>query len=1313
MNVQITWEGTDITTSVIEYSREQDICTGFGTLDLNVEAKTAKNFKPWDTIILYEDGHQVHIYNIASEEQRIPDGMYVVNCQDDSKRLTDFFIDTLYTIDYPSSCRYWIELFLNQSGVTYNFNVDDYGTDLSDNTSLGGTSAYDAIIQLLQMSGWYLYFDSDNICQIGNLDVSSIPVASFTTDEILEIGYTKSDKMLRNRVVVWGASDKDSNWIFADTSTMTPWNRDAGDYRTTVYANGLIKTFGIAYSLAKTILDEFSKTIPQKNLQVVGAHSEVVLGSVISGNTRTLSVQGMVTHIIVNLSSDGFTSTYTLDKVCPRLFGYASWNDWVYIGTQGKGVWRKWLKNFTWYDYSTGITDLNIKDLSAYDGLLGSVTDGGKAYIRHTSEGSWRQYAPAGLTNNFVPSGALGSGIFGSIYVTSGILAEASSLDRLEGVAGAVTIGFSVPNPSGLPLPSGTGDLFPASGNLSWIQSVALGGYPVYTQQIVVISGGETNADFGIVDLETNWDGNNLISVFNGKTKPGLVVPICSGAKFDYKGPTVALGGLTITAGGQLTFGPSYEGAGHSITVMPAPTSGIVVEQTSWDLNEMPFSGGFWLTSVFTGNIGGIITDDDYDYDGKIYNFGPNGTYGTVTKNYVCVASGTWDEYGGYDYTATINYNFAGDFITDYTAYTFHKIDENNFAVCKFTFDYINYFGYFDIYQINTPETPIPVWGQTQTASGTITGHTAITIERLNYLQDDYTFLAGPQILGGSRYTGILYAQAPVGAGNPPPEVKFSVIDSFTGSINTITICGTEYGYYRAISLYGVSPNYGYFGVVEFLPIQQGPPDSWDGFKVHKILFNRNTGSISHSYTSLRPQLPLGPITLEVGSWDLGGYPTDYRYFTVGPANENPDTGIGFGHFFCHVGIGWKDYPFIPQVSNDAGEVLVVDWELSTIGEGSVRTWQDTYFGEVGGFGKIINSPDWTRSREVGIKDTLKVYPTFSRYVSNTPVCIMNYTGTSIDTIHAFIDPHDFDTVVGYPEIPPDYVFFELLYPMMDDVDDTIYGSVSKIWGSDSITVGYDISGNLTKILFPQLDGFAQDFTTGQPLENKLFRSFTDSNYEIITIPVARVLISDRIRGTGRYNILFHDPKATASGLFTIIYEDSLPLYLDTSKNIPTIFYHKPYADDFPSSTMGRSFLNELGSFEVISPGGGMGTHDVRVFDLTDPLGFLPASGITASGFLDRFAGVAGGHLGLVMYNSSFDREGGAFVPYMQIASGNITHVDFTNNNPNPYMFVCASGTSNASGRFMQYNPNESMWFDCSATLPSGMITIIRADDRM
>jgi hypothetical protein len=207
------------------------------------------------------------------------------------------------------------------------------------------------------------------------------------------------------------------------------------------------------------------------------------------------------------------------------------------------------------------------------------------------------------------------------------------------------------------------------------------------------------------------------------------------------------------------------------------------------------------------------------------------------------------------------------------------------------------------------------------------------------------------------------------------------------------------------------------------------------------------------------------------------------------------------------------------------------------------------------------------------------------------------------------------------------------------------------------------------------------------------------------------IVPSGELVNMSKYVVLRHDPKVLPSGIFTIILEGGGPFYVDTSKNIPTVVYAKPYVDDYPSAYIGRSFLNEYGSFTIISPGGGMGVHDARVFDLLDESGVFPASGVT-NGILDRYIGVAGGHLGAVMFNSGLTNNGGMFVPSTVIASGNFTHLDFTNNDPDPYIFVSTSGIS-TSGRFFQRDKETSLWHDCSATLPSGIITIIRADDRM
>jgi hypothetical protein len=1336
--------GDDI---LIEYTREHDICTGVGTIDFIIGAEA---YPPeiWSKVWVYSDLGFLSRYNVVSVEKKAPDGVWLISCQDDSKRMMDYFIDEQYEITYPSTSVYWMKKFLDEAGIAYVID-SEYGVMMSENASLGMTSCYDVITQLCQMNGWAFQFTMDedppnfysSVCHIGKFSITENQSGGAHIGEhrVIELGYIKSDKMLRNRAVVWGAGDPDTGaWIWADTSTTTAWNRPDGDYRTIVYANGCIKTWGVAASLATTILNEFSQTIPEETIKcfynygdgwktneegdpIPKTYSEMVaLGYYVglmsnvnaSSPRHSIYVGGRVTHLTERMDSTGLTATYALDRRCPRLFGYAEWSDYVYIGTTGAGVWRKWITSSTWTNYSTGITDLNIKDLTAYNGLLGSVTDAGKSYIRHIQNASWAQYSPIGFTNNFVISGE----VFGSEYLTSGILAEASSLDRNYGINGAITIGFTIPNVIGMEEFASSGmanrrhDLFPASGNLSWVEA------------IVVVSGETVMHDFGIIDLETNWDSKNLISVYGGTTISGTIhINYITPTPYDY-------GDVPRGGGGWNCSSPNL------LVISPPPSSGIVLEPTSTDLGDFPWSGGYWIIETNVGSWGGTVIEDSEELEPKLYGMRYYGDdYWSLETHQICTASAIWNpEYEWWDFDgdyAKYYYLDITGFGDNIDTFFFNKLNDTTFTITGIDSGNFEFDTTTDTYFIEISGNDATVTDHVSNNLGpTYHYYYASVVGRMTYANSN------------GRYIGILQPYADEGEGDETPvTMKFKVVDGNTGGlVSEQDICSvTDHENLQGFGYTNTSPHHSIFGVIEGSP-GTGILDRWEGWRVYVIIFNHNTGGFSVGQID-------GPDDYPEGSWDTGMnwlfYSADnrhwnnaggdeyigYRHNILGIVNENPDSGAGFARIFArcivtHTNLG-APWPF-----DHWTYVYGINGTVSMGGDISVEPWTD-----------IIHNDDDERitqqESEGWMENQLKttygqcvgtpgdILPTFSRNISNTPIGSYAFKGDYDTNNFELIlsNPDDFSeisvTKIPYPNEwgIGDFNILTNVWPMLDDVENLLYLELD-----DTLTVGYDLGGNIKKLFFPRTD-WNQDTAYGQPIQNALFNPNPSVSHYYWFLPRVPIEYEQEIHHN--YMVLYHDPLITISGgtlpsgvsvgQFDIIYHHNKPIYLDTAKNVPTVIYTKPYLDDYPSELVGVSFLNELNSFTVISPGGGMGVHDVRTFDLTDDLGLFPASGLSASGFLDRYVGVAGGHVGAVMFNSTFDREGGMFVPYAVIASGNFTHLDFTNNDPDPYIFVSASGIS-SSGIFLQRDKASSIWHDYSATLPSGVpITIIRADDRM
>jgi hypothetical protein len=494
---KILWNGKDISTEVVDYTRNIHICNGIGTLTLSIKGTSTTNFIPWSVIELYENDIKKGRYYVSSVEKIKPGLMTVLSCQDETKKLQDYFISENHIVDFPSRTRYWLEKFLDEATVDYVFDTDGLGEPISNNTSFGMTFALDEVTRLCQQSGWYFYADGYGTIHIGKLEVDTNSYKAILNDYTAEsLSVNKNDRMLRNRVIVWGsASFTYDKWIFAEESTITPYNYDLADIRTAVLSNSNIESIGFAQTLATRILKETEKITEVKTVNVIG-YIDLTVGDTVYVNSRFYKGTGIVTTINANVSTNGVITTIIIDERCPRLYGYFDLGGYVYIGTEGNGVWRKPLKwEHTWENYSTGITDLNIQDLAINNGLFACVTYTGDLYTRTLWDAGWSKVSATGFMD-VTPSGITYSGIPVSGYFT---------FDEVE--CKAVTINqanneiMAVFNTRGSTFWSG-GLVWPSGVQRSWLYTSP--GEGNYTVVPITISGEELDYEITAYDLDTN-----------------------------------------------------------------------------------------------------------------------------------------------------------------------------------------------------------------------------------------------------------------------------------------------------------------------------------------------------------------------------------------------------------------------------------------------------------------------------------------------------------------------------------------------------------------------------------------------------------------------------------------------------------------------------------------------------------------------------------------------------------------------------------------------------------------------------------------
>jgi hypothetical protein len=416
-----------VTSYVISYERTKSICTGIGSFNFVISKTVPHTLDLWDKVYLYEGSHKVGTYYIGETGESVNPGNLSVSCLDGSKKLTDYFISEQYTTTGITYSLYWLVKFLDEAGIDYDISaIEDDGLPIVKDTVLGMMSAYDQVFNLCQQNGWVFYFDKDNTCIIGSvIKDSESPDHSYKSHDIINMNIDKNDKMYRNRAVVWGKQDPiTSQWVFADITKHTSWDYDNKDIRTMVLANSTIQSGWDAENLANEMLNEFCKHTYQKEIELDGDHN-IELTDTVTVKTKYFTGSGLVTTVGSSLSSNGLITRFILDERCPRMFGYFGWTgSYVYIGTSGFGVWRKPIGGATWTDFSTGITDLNIIDLSVNNGICACVTSSGAVYLRYIYEGVWFVYTPPIFTETLDPL------TLGHEYLSSDVKAVACSIDR-------------------------------------------------------------------------------------------------------------------------------------------------------------------------------------------------------------------------------------------------------------------------------------------------------------------------------------------------------------------------------------------------------------------------------------------------------------------------------------------------------------------------------------------------------------------------------------------------------------------------------------------------------------------------------------------------------------------------------------------------------------------------------------------------------------------------------------------------------------------------------------------------------------------
>jgi len=1339
MDVQITWEGNDITESVIEYRRDQRICDGIGSIDITVEADTSRAFDTWDNIILEEEGITKGKYFIGSVEKIAPDGTYLIAAQDNSKRLQDYFIKDTYLIDYFSTARFWIEKFLDEVGLSYTFTTTESGGILSNNTQLGIASAYDTIIQLLQISGWYIYFDANGTAIIGAKEVDTKIAETIQTEEIINLTINQHDRDLRNRVVVWGNANPNTGaQIFADVSVITPWNYSIKDKRTVVIANHNIDSYSAAYSIANLALNEFSKITHIKTVEIVGA-IDVSIGDYVMIDSDYFKGAGLVTSIGSSASSKGLSTILILDEKCPRLFGFFMFKGNVYVGTDASGIWEKDIDFPDWANFSDGLIKVNILDLDINYGMYATVAagesgPGGVYHRRYLGGTAWIPFASvSGLGLDLITSSGIifPSGVLpdetpysGGAYPFEGLSARCCIIDDSTQNVYVAYNHIELADP-----------LYQDKVNVdrrSWVfQFNSAGG--LTTIHPVVTSGAFA---YTSVDIET-WGSSIILSTTRGAFE--IVLPVPSGDDGSF--------GDNFTGKWGTTHSPDHTinnyfhnledfdtNIGDGTTLTMLPPADILIPASGFG----GYAGGLKTTDqVLSDNFArSILVKNTEDNRGIIYQFIKDSFVYKVRKYEFEFDVGFGDYKWNIKWTKDTNLAADGHHVLAY-----YLIDESTLATLSAPHS-LNADAIHWDYSLKWRKTNID-------AVSTISNVTIDTYQ--THFQDDFSFaFAG-------RYAYLVHPREEVGSdaihgydliinmvdgtfthrrmeadfptlNYTPVATEDYIIHMGIYMVSLLEGEGWEWRlYYRVISretgavlAETTGGPYSYpliwkkevpedWEVVDFdYEGNQGvvsPPDSMEKYVMSYANAIRMHGARQQVRGWLHVQYRYKPIPMPTWTDEID-YVSLYWTLTL-----YTDPEIGFGGVHVGVPYGGVDHRYHPDPNDSA-------WELDKAMPDFMRT----------------NRQDEGTVDYYGIT---KFLPLFRRTEEDIPLVALRMRVSkepTDDYVHALVHPDNYQIL--FQLTPQSGHEFVNVNSAVDDLDDTVYflihdGNPRQLDGNNNWLAGYDLEGNLTKdmagIKGPILDKLKTRFVIIGDII-LVFREQSEDNQtlnvliEYYEYDVAKFwnFVPPETKLIAKYEILRKD---LTDESFRVIHRPPFRMQVENSKDTPLVVY-----PDGPSAFGIRATqVAESGTFYFRDAVQVVTTRDARVFDIVGsgiPSGVAPP-GIhpfyIASGGLQagRQIGFVGGPDFYVL-PATLSGE----VTVVQTFEKDLHNIETTNTLPSPYIFVSSRDETVLSGgaslflgsgfrQFFQRNPGEQFFNDHSFGLPDARITIIRADDRI
>lgn len=236
------------------------------------------------TIDLGYDGSENRVFRgyVKMRDYNEPEGVYTITGNDVLVRAIDYFMasldpDTPFTRNNISA-EDLVEDLLGEAQLTdYTYEATFFTFGVQNPVEVNLVSVYDFCKLIADTLTWTIWADNSGTVHFENRkpyvqdglsgqpgDTADSPVASYTIGDILTSSYSRSDRDLRNRIVVYGRGD-----VSAQASAVSP-HLPAGFYKTAVLAWEGLDTQSLAQDSANYNLNMLNRLTESAQISIIG-----------------------------------------------------------------------------------------------------------------------------------------------------------------------------------------------------------------------------------------------------------------------------------------------------------------------------------------------------------------------------------------------------------------------------------------------------------------------------------------------------------------------------------------------------------------------------------------------------------------------------------------------------------------------------------------------------------------------------------------------------------------------------------------------------------------------------------------------------------------------------------------------------------------------------------------------------------------------------------------------------------------------------------------------------------------------------------